>query len=77
MLWHLLLVLYTIQLIPDDLLGDGHTVDKAWSVNSERTVQSSQVPDCNEENKIEGAKQRLEDDDFEMSTVERLLGLEK
>lgn len=77
MQWHLLLVLYTIQLIADNLLCDGHTVDKAWSVNSKRTVQSSQVPDYNEENKIEGAKQRLEDDDFEMSTVKRLLGLEK
>ena len=52
------------------------TVNEAWSIHSKRTILSSPVPDRDAEHEIEGKEYRVEDNEFGMLTIERLLWLE-
>ena len=62
MLWLLVQVLFKTQLATGPFLRIELTVDKAWSIHSERTVLSGPVPDRKAKNEIEGTEYRVQDD---------------
>lgn len=60
-LWRLVLVLCKISLGTGPPLRNELTVDKAWSIHSERTVVSGPLPDRKAEHEVESTEYRVED----------------